>query len=66
MAKKKIEAVIDKVGNLVKVGDLVLARRPFPYTSQLVLGKVKKLLEEGIVIEGHKEVFNRFYKLAHK
>lgn len=64
MAKIKVEACADRMGLWVKVGDVVLARRPFPYTSQLVSGRVKKLLEEGIIIEGHKEVFNRFYKLA--
>lgn len=66
MAKKKLYESVDKTGILVKVGDSVLARRPFPYTSELIVRKVKNITDKGINLVGEKEVFTCFYKLAFK
>ena len=66
MAKKTEKMIEDARKLLVKVGDVVVARRQFPYTTQLIVGKVKKIDENGIKMTGWDDVCVSFYKLATK
>lgn len=45
---------------------MVVARRQFPYTTQLIVGKVKKIDANGIKVAGCDDVCVSFYKLADK
>ena len=42
---KKLNTMLDVRGCQIKVGDVVLVRHPFPNTSRLEFGEVKKISE---------------------
>lgn len=66
MVNKEEKLIEDNRKMLVKVGDWVIVRKPFPYTSKLIVSVVKRISSKGIFIAGHKEAFYSFYKLADK
>lgn len=71
--KLVLTGTTDKRLLMVKVGDTVLCRMPFPRTTTMLVGRVEKLKDDKngvgyIKIKGCKEWFSNknFYKLADK